>query len=433
LTRSADSDGWLIRGAQLGDRRVDCRLSDGIVQAIGSDLGAVRGEQTIDAHGGELLPGLADHHLHLFATAAASQSLDLAGGTALPDPHAAGTGWLRVIGAGAELRRSDVDHSWPNRPVRVQHRSGALWTLNSAAIEVIGAGLTVEERESGQVWRGDDRLRALLSAAGQASPPDLPALSRKLAALGVTHVTDATPDLDATAHELLTNSLDQRLVALSEIGTGPRKILLADHARPDFDALVGNIRASHDANRPVAVHTVTATTLAMTIAALRSVGTLAGDRIEHAAVCDDGAARQLAELGVVVVTQPSIFARHHKRFAAEDPRQDQGLLWRYGALVRQGVRVVASSDAPYGEVDPWQTIGQAVRREPDLLTPSSVLASMLSDPMDPGGPPRRVERGAPADLCLLTEPLDSALDNAVRACPVDVAATFIAGNPVHRG
>lgn len=44
----------------------------------------------------------------------------------------------------------------------MQHRRGALWTLNTAAIELIGSGLSREERASGQLWRSDARLRALL-------------------------------------------------------------------------------------------------------------------------------------------------------------------------------------------------------------------------------------------------------------------------------
>jgi predicted amidohydrolase YtcJ len=45
---------------------------------------------------------------------------------------------------------------------------------------------------------------------------------------------------------------------------------------------------------------------------------------------------------------------------------------------------------------------------------------------DPAGPPRRVEVGAPADLCVLAEPLDVAL-----AAPADVTVrtTVRAGRP----
>src|SRR5262249_46363722 len=162
-----------------------------------------------------------------------------------------------------------------------------------------------------------------------------------------------------------------------------RKIVLSDHALPDFDSFTATVREQHGKGRSVAVHAVTATALAMVIAALRSVGSLAGDRIEHAAVCDDDAADQLADLGVVVVTQPSIFARQRARLLREVDLSDRPWLWRYGALVRRGVHVAASSDAPYGDPDPWATIGFAVQREPDLLAPDTVLDSMLRDPVAP--------------------------------------------------
>src|SRR5439155_480481 len=49
--------------------------------------------------------------------------------------------WLRAVGwAGHEhdLDRDVLDAVVPDRPVRVQHRSGALWVLNSAALRRVG-------------------------------------------------------------------------------------------------------------------------------------------------------------------------------------------------------------------------------------------------------------------------------------------------------
>ena len=42
-----------------------------------TELWMERGEEVIDARGGALIPGLADHHVHLLATAAAQSSVDL--------------------------------------------------------------------------------------------------------------------------------------------------------------------------------------------------------------------------------------------------------------------------------------------------------------------------------------------------------------------
>jgi predicted amidohydrolase YtcJ len=203
---------------------------------------------------------------------------------------------------------------------------------------------------------------------------------------------------------------------------------LPDHEPPDLAELTRSIAAAHDAGRPVALHSVTQLTVAVAIAALTAVGSMPGDRLEHAAMCDDAAAEQLAALGVVVVTQPSIFRRHARDFLAELDVPDRPHLWRYGGLLRAGLAVVSSSDAPYGDVDPWQAIAAAAQREPsdERVPAATALGSYLTRPLDIAGPPRAVAAGEPADLCLLSRPLRSALSGVghLSAC---VVAVFIGG------
>jgi predicted amidohydrolase YtcJ len=400
-----------------------------VIADLGRNLAAGPQDRVLVGNGGALLPGLAEHHLHAFALAAKASSLDLAGSSAvddLPDPE--GIGWLRVVGAGRELGVAELDRRWPDRPVRVQHRSGALWMLNSVAVELLSVGLTAEEKASGQLWRADDRLRELLSAAGQSSLPDLICVGSELVRHGITHITEASPDLDEPALDLLDASLPQHTLSLAAQGSGPRKIVLADHDLIDFATFTRQIRDIHDRDRAVAIHAVSAVTLAISIAALTESGTLPGDRIEHAAVCDDSAADRLAELGVTVVTQPSVFRRHGSSFTEESPSSERGLLWRYGGLVRAGVTVVASSDAPYGDADPWLTIAYASQRPEESVPARSVLASMLTEPENPGGPARHLHPGAPADLCLLPLPLEVALKRLSTDEGCSVSATFISGN-----
>jgi len=65
-----------------------------------------------------------------------------------------------------------------------------------------------------------------------------------------------------------------------------RKSCADDHL--DLDSLTEWITDQHRGGRPVAVHCVTAAQLVVTIAALRAAGSHPADRIEHAAVADDG-------------------------------------------------------------------------------------------------------------------------------------------------
>ena len=60
----------------LGGRRTDVRLAQGTVVQLGA-LSRLPGEEVLDGGGAALSVGLADHHLHLLAMAAADASLDL--------------------------------------------------------------------------------------------------------------------------------------------------------------------------------------------------------------------------------------------------------------------------------------------------------------------------------------------------------------------
>jgi len=437
--------GLLIRGAELDREIIDVLVESDRVRRIGRDLETPPGFPVYDAAGGALLPGLVDHHVHVMAAAAAARSVDVSGpdwATALV--AAEGTGWCRAVGASRELNRDDLDVLGLARPLRVQHRSGALWTLNQAAIDAIdelasvrggATPLSETERRTGQLWRADDRLRAMLPAEG---PPDLAGLGRRLAARGVTTVVDATPTMTEEALALLTAALPQRVVALGRAcGQQPRKLVVADHALPSLEALAGRIRDVHEAGRGVAVHCVTREALVLTLVALREAGPSDGDRIEHAAVCDDELARQIAALGAVVVTQPSLVRLRGAEYLAETAAVDRPWLWRHAGLLAAGVPVALSSDAPHGDPDPWRTIAAAADRRTadgtvlgadERVSPLVALAAMLTSPLDPGGPPTRVRVGAEADLCVLDRPLEQAL---ARPDEVGVGLTVVGDSVVH--
>ena len=76
------------------------------------------------------------------------------------------------------------------------------------------------------------------------------------------------------------------------------------------------------------------------------------------------------------------------------------------------------------------TIGGASIGPTEALAPAAALDRLLSSPADPGGPPRRLEVGAPADLCLLDRPLAVALADPSAH---HVRATWIDGTAVHGG
>jgi predicted amidohydrolase YtcJ len=434
----------LLRDVVLDGRRVDVRLEDGRVREVGRQLDA-RDDLVLEGRGGAVLPGLHDHHLHLLASAAADASVPCG------PPHvttraalagvlraAPGSGWVRGVGydtaVAGDLGRDDLDLLLADRPVRLQHRGGALWVLNTAALDALGPGGPPD----GRLWRRDVWLRDRLGAV---DPPDLTGVGRRLAARGITGVTDATPGSVLGLDRAVTN-LPQHAISLGDAsGTslpiGPLKVVLSDHDLPPLADLVQTVRASHAAGRPVAVHTVTRHSLLLLLAALQATGTTPGDRLEHAAVVPEEALDVIADLGLVVVTQPSLVAQRGDDYLDRVDADDVPHLWRHASLMRHGIAVALSSDAPYGELDPWSTIAAATQRRtksgqvlgaPERVDAVAALAGFLTEPFDPGGAVRTIRPGAPADLVVLDGDLDSALADPIAT---RIRATLIEGRMVH--
>jgi predicted amidohydrolase YtcJ len=431
--------GLLITRAELGGRLADVRVRGGLVTEIG-ELRPERAELVVDARGGAILPGLHDHHLHLLSLAAASASIrcgppevTCAGDLARVLRTAPGT-WVRGIGyhesVAGVLDRHTLDCLVATRPVRIQHRGGALWMLNTRALTELGL---LADHDDGLLWRSDALLRERL---GQREPPDLAAVGRRLTSLGITGVTDATPDLSEDAIRLLTGAaLPQRLHLLGvpsfarlgpRVTAGPWKLLPPDHEPPDYDALLREITRVHATRRPVAIHAVTRESAVVALAALRQAGPRRGDRIEHAALIGLDMLPMLASLGLVVVTQPGFAVERGEQYRRDVPKADQADLYRYASLRHAGIKVAPSSDAPFTSEDPWAVIAAAATRDlapAERVTPRQALDGLLAPLDDPGGAPRRVAVGAPADLCLLHVPLAEALS----APHADLVAATVCG------
>lgn len=429
----------LIRRATLlngtnTDIRVGARIEE-----VGPGLMPRPGEGMLDAGGGTVLPGLHDHHVHLRSAASALGSLSVGPpevrskeqlAHALSTAAPGADGWIRAIGyhesVAGELDRATLDAVVAVVPVRIQHRSGALWILNSAALGRVG----LADHPDGRLRSGDRWSDALARRE-----TNLAELSRRITATGVTGVTDATPDLDAEG--LISLMMAHRT---GEFRPGvrllsPGKKILHDDSL-DLDYLTVWIGDQHNLGHPVAVHCVTAAQLVVTIAALRTAGTHPLDRIEHAAVVPDDNVADLAELGVTVVTQPNFVAERGDQYLADVPTHEQEQLWRVASLLNANVAVALSTDMPFGHGDPWAAMRAAVSRTTPsgaVLNASECVSARMALTMFLGWPdrpdrPRTVEIGEPGDLCVLSEPPEAALAELDAGM---VAATLIRGELVY--
>lgn len=472
----------LIRGAGIAfGPAADLRVEEGRITALAPRLDAAPGETVIEARGGTLLPGLHDHHLHLYAAAAQRASVrcgppevhdDAALAAALHAAAAAtpGEGWLRgtgwhpsVMADGETLDRDWLDRHGPARPIRLQHRSGRLWIFNSAALERLQVDTQTADalgfqrkngRLTGALLDGDAWLRKQL--AGQR--PDLGALSRALAARGVTALTDTTPgnDLDAAA---ALHAAQQRgelwqtlrlmgsaaLDALSDhasLQRGEAKFHHHEHALPPLEDLVAAIRARHAAGRGVAFHCVSRIELVYTLAALEAAGARPGDRIEHAGIAPPETVATMARLGLTVVSQPHFIRERGAVYRREVDADDRPWLYRLRSLQAAGIPLAAGSDAPFGRPDPWASMQAAVDRRcedgqplgvEEALSPEAALALYTGPLPAPGSAPDALRVGAPADLCLIEQPWSLARQNlaAVTVRGVVIDGRWRPANPSH--
>ncbi|HZU80430.1 MAG TPA: amidohydrolase family protein, partial [Acidimicrobiales bacterium] len=277
---------------------------------------------------------------------------------------------------------------------------------------------------------------------------EIAAVSRALAASGVTGVTEATPDATATSTAALAGAVAdgrilQRLHLMCPPGVappyvdlvtrGPHKLVLHDDGLPALGELVALVRRSHDAGVPVAVHCVTAAQLALAAAAFEEAGAVEGDRIEHGSVIPAGFVPVLSRLRLTVVTNPSFVATRGDAYLRDVDEADRGDLYRCASLLHAGVAVAAGTDAPFGSPDPFTAVRAAVTRRTqggrplgpheavDLRTAFALFTGEAAAPAHP----RRLAPGEPGDLCVVA---DGPLPGPGQ--PPPVRATVVAGRVV---
>ena len=445
---SETSGSLLIRSAEISRGvHVDIRCRGGLIVEIADSLQATPQDFLIESNYCATIPGLHDHHMHFLSLVAFLTSVKCGPPEVGTKDElvsvlrsVSGTDWIRGVGyhesVAGDLNRNLLDSICPDRPIRIQHRSGRFWILNSIALREIG----LESHGDGQLYRMDNVLKDRI-------PPrtswraDVDHVVNQLLSMGITGLTDATPTNDPITQALFDDLIGTRLKVLlmgNELLTeGPLKLLIDDYQLPDIASFEQRIANAHSCNRPVAIHCISRVELVFALSALRSVGSFPGDRIEHASVVEPDTLEIMKELGTTVVTQPNFIRERGDQYSqALDPVELKSL-YRVGGLIQAGVQVGGGTDAPFGSCDPWFAMRSAVDRTThagqviggeEAIESDRALGLFTTSPESPGGVSRQLAVGEPADICLLWKPWDGSLRELTKS---NVRMTIVSGNIVY--
>ena len=235
------------------------------------------------------------------------------------------------------LDRDRLDAWVADRPLRVQHRSGALWVLNSAgsrdraAGALAGAPSAIRAAHHGRLFRADAWLRERLRRRAARPRGGRRASSPRSASPGAT---DASADNDADrARPPLRRGRARRAAAAAardgragpagaapsaRVARGAVKALLDEPSLPDFAAFCA--RDPRRARGAAARSPCTASRARRGCSRRRRFATRARGAaigIEHASVAPPELVALAAELGLAVVTQPHFLAER-----GDDYRRD---------------------------------------------------------------------------------------------------------------
>jgi predicted amidohydrolase YtcJ len=398
----------------------------GRIAAVGSDTEVARlrtaGTRLIDCRGEAVLPAFIDAHGHLLAYAASLLSVDCtpAAVASIGDIQSAirrraGSTpegrWIRAFGyeetALAEARhpnRHDLDAAAPRHPVRLIHRSGHACVLNSLALRLAGIGLATEEPPGGYMERDLDSgeptglLLEMEEMVQRAVPPladnelaeGVRRAGERFLSEGITALQDASYSNGRAEWELFARLRREGVLPLAltlmegfehlgempeaeeavGLRRGPVKIMvseLGDHIHPDEAQLAQMVWEAHRAGRQVAIHAVEERAVAAAAAAIAAaVGRQPRPdhrhRIEHCGLLPPSLERRLADVGALVVTQPSFVYHRGDRYLARVPPEKRPRLYALRTLSRAGVTVAAGSDCPVAPPGALRGVGAATAR-----------------------------------------------------------------------
>jgi predicted amidohydrolase YtcJ len=305
--------------------------------------------------------------------------------------------------------RWDLDKVAPAHPVKIAHRTGHAHVLNSLALKMVGISNETPDPPDGMIDRDikTGEPTGLLYRMGDLLSKRIPPLENdqldegirvangELLSMGITSVQDASSHNGIEQWKMFHRWKDKgflkpRLLMMlgiesfsayreedfetqlnkSQLHIGGVKIILDEttgHLHPEQAELNERVSKIHQAGFQACLHAVEekaveAACSAIEYALKKSPKPNHRHRIEHCSVCPPSLARRLAACGIIVVTQPTFIYYSGDRYLRTVPAEELKHLYPIKTLLKNRVKVAASSDCPIASANPMIGIYAATSR-----------------------------------------------------------------------
>ena len=445
-------------GERVGDTVV---VTEGRISAV--TYGAYPSYATRRRLEGYILPGFVDAHMHIAGLGLALSGVDLRGArdpwevaealSQARGPLAYGRGWDQESFR-TEKRyptRRELDAAVPDRPAVAVRVCGHVAVANTLALSIAkpwerypnlvdkesgvvledAVGYTIERLlESSSISLPVELAVEALASAGIAGVSSLSCLPaevralRKLEMMGSLKVRVSCYPEKEKLTDVLAEGRGRRwsvvgIKAFADGSLGARTAYLREPYSDDPSTrglrmlsskeVAELARFASSRGLRLAVHAIGDAAIDEVLDGLEGSGVdCEWCRIEHASVVWPGQMRRMASLRVYAVVQPHFRVSDwwiDRRLGPERAKS----AYPFASMLRAGVKLAISTDAPVEPYEPWETIGAALglctqptcRPEESLSPREAIEAYTIRAAEASGGPAGRVGRlcrGAPAAL-----------------------------------
>lgn len=399
--------------------------------------------ELIDCKGKTVLPGFIDSHFHLLSLAERLLVLNLEPSIEvrsisdilskiktlaqnLPKGE-----WIRGKGYNEfyleEKRhpnRWELDKVSPYHPVKLTHRSGNAHVLNSLALRIVGITKETPDPPDGLIERdlNTGEPTGVLYHMGKFLADKVPHLDEKklelgvsevnkeLLSLGITSIQDLSPfntiNKWQTFKKIKYNNLflprlsiflsleelkefDHKLIESDpQVGIKGYKIILdktTGRILPERKELFEIVSEIHKRGFQVAFHAIEEEEIETACSAIeyaikRYPHFKYRHRIEHCSVCPPSLAKRIASLGITVVSHPQFIYYNGERYLKTVPIEKIKYLYPFSSMIKRGIKLIGSSDAPLAPPNPLIGIYAAITRK--TSTGESLLPEESITPLE---------------------------------------------------